>query len=54
MIAAGKVNTVIDICNAVSDMYIAIMRQHHLVAPFACSDSSHDVASGIDVLRPLL
>ena len=57
MIAAGKkAKPVIDICNALSDVCIAIMRGIILVAPFGVFGLICPVIAnnGIDVLRPLL
>ena len=57
MIAAGKkAKPVIDICNAMSDVCIAIMRGIILVAPFGVFGLICPViaSNGIDVLRPLL
>ena len=57
MIAAGKkAEPVIKICNAMSDVCIAIMRGIILVAPFGVFGLICPVIAnnGIDVLRPLL
>lgn len=57
MIAAGKkAEPVIKICNAMSDVCIAIMRGIILVAPFGVFELICPVIAnnGIDVLRPLL
>lgn len=57
MIAAGKkAKPVIEICNAMSDVCIAIMRGIILVAPFGVFGLICPVIAnnGIDVLRPLL